>query len=303
MDVHCLRVFVSVFKNRSFTRASLELNLTQPTVSEHVRRLEEELETRLFDRMGRQVVPTAEAELLYERALEIIEKVRDIRAELGRFRGEVAGTLSVGASTIPGGYILPALMAGFGRKHPGVFFRVLIEDSRKITEMVLRGELLIGVVGARMSRTSIEYRAFLEDELVLAAAPGLLPKKEITPAELPGVPLLLREEGSGTRKSTEEHLAAKGLALKDLTVSAVLGSTNAVTQAVRAGLGASVLSRLAIEDDLREGKVERIRIKGLRMPRSFFVITHRSRSLPAQYRAFLAYLLSHGKPRPPRGRP
>jgi DNA-binding transcriptional LysR family regulator len=289
MDLHHLKVFVSVYKNRSFSKASGQLHLTQPTVSDHIRSLEEELECRLFDRTGRAIIPTREAERLYPVASEVIEKVKDIKAAIGRMKEEIRGQLIIGASTIPGTYILPALASGFKKRYPDVSFQVVIEDSRRITDMVLGHELLVGVVGARMEQKKLDYQPLVDDELILAALPGLF-KKAVTTGELVKVPFIMREEGSGTRKTMEKYLAQKGIHPGDMQVAAVLGSTASVREAIKAGLGASVISRLAVKEELESGVLEEIKIKGLEMKRSFEIITHKRRTLPRHYRAFLEYL-------------
>jgi DNA-binding transcriptional LysR family regulator len=290
VDVHHLEVFASVYKNRSFSRASEELNLTQPTVSEHVRRLEEELGVRLFDRVGRRTIPTRDAELLNARAEEIIQKLRDIKTDLGGQEREVKGLITVGTSATPGSYIIPPLAAGFRKKYPEVFFQVMMEDSPRIADLVVGGELLLGVVGEKTKHEMLEYLAGIEDELVLAAPPGFLKKKAITPMELMGVPFLMWNEGSEMHKSMRKGHTERGVSLKGLNVAAILGSTDSVREAVKAGLGVSILSRLAIKDDLKAGRIEEVKLKGVRMMQSYFVIAHRKRTLPAHYLAFLEFL-------------
>lgn len=296
MEVHHLRVFVSVFKNRSFTAASRELHLSQPTVSEHVRVLEEELGTRLFDRAGRRVIPTREAEHIYSLAAEILQKMNDLGQALGRFKGEIKGMLKIGASTIPGTYLIPPLAAGFKARYPETSFEVVVEDSRTIAEMVAGHELLLGVIGTRIERGGLTYVPFMEDELVLVARPGLLGKGTLSPSRLGEIPFLIREEGSGTRKTAEARLLEKGVNPGDLNVAAVLGSTASVKEAVRAGLGASIISRLAVKEDIEAGTIEEIRIRGISMKRTLYIITHKRRTLPRHYAAFLDYLRNPGAP-------
>jgi DNA-binding transcriptional LysR family regulator len=290
MEAHHLRVFVSVFKNRSFTAASRELHLSQPTVSEHVRVLEEELGTRLFDRAGRRVIPTREADHIYSLAIDILQRMDDLRQALGRFKGEIKGTLKIGASTIPGTYLIPPLAAGFKARYPETSFQVVVNDSRTIAEMVAGHELLLGVIGTRIERGGLQYAPFMDDELVLAARPGLLGKRSVTPARLGEIPFLIREEGSGTRKTAEARLREKGVDPADLDVVAVLGSTASVKEAVRAGLGASIISRLAVKEEIEAGTIQEIRIRGISMKRTLYIITHRRRTLPRHYAAFLDYL-------------
>lgn len=290
MDIHHLRVFLSVFKNKGFSKASEELHLTQPTISSHIKALEDELECRLFDRVGRAVIPTKEAELLYPYASEMLEKFGGIKTAIGRLKEEISGELTIGASTIPGTYIIPAIASKFIRKYPDISFQVVIEDSRKITDMVLSHEILLGIVGARMEHGKIEYQTFVNDEIILISSPELLNKKTISFKELTDIPFILREEGSGTRKMMEKHLSEKGIGLKDLNVVAILGSTDSVKEAVKSGLGASIISRVAVIELLKTGMLREIKIKGLNMRRNFYIIKHKDRTLPKHYRAFLHYL-------------
>jgi len=284
MDIHQLRVFASVFRNKGFSKASQELKLTQPTVSNHVMSLEKELGCKLFDRTGRRVIPTEEAEVLYLHALDLIERLVGIPDAIRGRNREIAGELIVGASTIPGTYILPAIAADFVKRYPGVSFEIRLGDTERIANMVRDHEILIGTVGARTAGSKLDYRPFVEDELVLAGSPKFISRDAVSLEQLRAIPFLLREEGSGTRKVMEEYLAKKGLSIKDLKVVAVLGSTDAVREAAKAGLGASILSKFALAEELTASKLAMAKIKGVRMKRVFFIVTHRKRTLPAHYR-------------------
>lgn len=290
VDIHHLKVFVSVFRNRSFTKASSELHLAQPTISSHIKALEEKLDCMLFERLGRTVVPTDEAQLLYSYATGIIDEVEDVKAAIGRLGEEVRGQLIIGASTIPGTYILPSLVSEFKKQYRDISFQVLIGDSGKITDMVLNREIMLGVVGAKMERRKLDYVTFVEDELVLVAPPKLHVKDTITLKELLDIPFILREDGSGTRKTIEKYLDEKGLNTNDLNVTAVFGSAASVKESLRAGLGASIISKMAVTDELKTGTLKEIRIRGLRMARNFYIIAHKKRILPKHYQVFLDYI-------------
>jgi len=290
MEIHHLKIFVSVFKNRSFTKASEELAITQPTISEHIKNLEVDLDCKLFDRLGRSIIPTMEAEAAYPRALQILADVEKLREEVAATGRELSGNLSIGASTIPGAYILPFELHAFREKNPRVSFSITIGDSGKITDMILRHELLCGLVGARMESKKLDYYPVVEDDLVLVAAPEVLTKSSIEPGELGGLPFILRESGSGTRKKMEEFMVTAGINLADLDVVATLGSSSAVKEALKAGLGVSILSNLAVKQDLQSGALRKTTIKGLDMRREFFLVQHKKRSLPAHYQAFCDYL-------------
>jgi len=295
MDIHHLRVFVSVFKNRSFSRASEQLNLTQPTVSDHIRSIEQEFDCRLFDRLGRSILPTKEAEALYLHAVDIIERTDAVREVLGQFRAEPSGELVVGGSTIPGTYLLPSIMAKFRKKYPLIGFQIVISDSQIIVERLLDHDLLIGIVGTRLSNSQLSYEPFYDDELVVVASPDLAVKQTISLTDFLNMPAIMREEGSGTRREIERILAAKGHSIDDLKVSGIFGTTDAVKQAVIAGLGVAVLSRVAVRGELAANVLQEIRISGLKMRRQFFLVTHQKRTLPSAYAAFVQHLMQSAK--------
>ena len=290
MDIHQLRVFASVFKNKSFSKASEELYLTQPTVSDHVKSLEEELNCKLFDRLGRTIIPTKEAEALYSHAIELIEKANNIKDLIGQFKKEISGELIIGASTIPGTYLIPSIMAKFRKIYPSISFQILISDSRGIVEKISRHELLIGIVGAKLANSQITYTPFLEDELIVVSSPALTKNKQLTLKELMKLPMVLREEGSGTRRETEKILEDKGVSLEDIKIAGIFGSTDAIKQAVKAGLGVSILSRLSVKDELKYGIFKEIKLSDIQMKRKFYIVTHKKRTLPVAYNLFLEYL-------------
>lgn len=290
MDINKLKVFISVFKRRSFSKATQDLYLTQPTVSDHIRSLEEELGCRLFDRVGRSIIPTKEAEILFDRALEIVEKAESLRNVITASESRVSGEVVIGASTIPGTYILPYAMVKFMEEYPEVHFKTVITDSRDIVEKVMRHELILGIVGARLLNSMINYIPLMDDELIAVAHPSLARKREMSLHELTGLPIVLREEGSGTRRETERILQSKGIGLDMFRVSGILGSTEAVKEAVKAGMGFSIISMVAVEDELRHRNLVEIKLSDVKMKRKFYIVTHKKRTIPGSYNAFIEYL-------------
>jgi len=291
MDLHHLRVFVSVFRNRSFSRASEELHLTQPTVSDHIKTLEDELQCRLFDRLGRKILPTAAAEVLYLHAMELLDQAAVIRDALAHLRKDLAGEIVIGASTIPGTYLLPRIMASFLKKYPSVTFRIVIADSKEIIERLLSHDLLLCVVGARLQDKRLEFLPFIEDELVVIASPGLVRDESVTLKELFRYPFVMREQGSGTRREFERIIEQKGARAEDLKVACVFGSNDAVKQAVKAGLGVSILSRLSVAEELKHKVLKEVRLRNLKLLRSFYVVSHRRRTLPPAYALLAEHIL------------
>ncbi|MDI6801452.1 MAG: selenium metabolism-associated LysR family transcriptional regulator [Thermodesulfovibrionales bacterium] len=290
MDIHQLKVFASVFKNRSFSNASEDIHLTQPTISDHVKSLEEELDCKLFDRLGRTIIPTKEAEALYVHATEIIEKIGNIKDAIGRFKKEISGELIIGASTIPGTYLMPSIMAGFRKKYQAISFQILIADSKEIIEKIAKHNLLIGIVGAKLTNSQVNYIPLMEDELIAVSSLSLIDKDKMPLKDLVKYPMVLREEGSGTRRETEKILEGKGIALENIKIAGIFGSTDAIKQAVKAGMGTAILSRHSVKDELTHRIFKKIKITDIHMKRKFYIITHKKRTLPAVYNLLLEYI-------------
>lgn len=292
MDIHHLRVFVSVFRNRSFSKASVELYLSQPTISDHVKALEEEFNCKLFDRLGRTIIPTKEAEVLYSHAIEIIEKAHALKDIMGQVKKELTGELTIGASTIPGIYLMPSIISSFRKTHPSLTFQIVVSDSKGIVDKVSRHELFIGIGGAWMSNINIEYIPFMEDELIAVCSPSFIKTNTMTLKELANTSLIFREEGSGTRRELEKTFESNRIPANNLKIAGIFSSVDAVKQAVKEGLGLSVVSRLSVKDELEYKMLKEVNIKDIEMKRKFYLITHRKRTLPPAYQMFLDYLRS-----------
>lgn len=285
MDIHHLKIFVAVYKNRSFSRASEQLHISQPTISEHIKNLELELDCKLFDRLGRSIIPTSQAERILPKALQVIDEVTAIPNLLMAAGTTIRGHLLIGASTIPGTYLLPALAARFKKDHPDISFEIRIHDTGRITEMVAAHELLFGVVGARVEQKQLMLQPFFEDALICAGTPDLARQLPLG-SNLQDAPFLQREQGSGTRLVTEGFLEERGIKKNSLQIVATLGSTAAIKEAIKASLGISILSRMAIKEELAAGSLEEIPLGGSEMTRSFYLLRHKKRSLPPHYQAF-----------------
>jgi len=290
MELHHLRIFLSVFKNRSFSKASVELHLAQPTISEHIKTLERELNCTLFERLGKKNIPTREAAVLFNHALDIVEKTNNISVALGQLKKEVAGELIVGASTIPGTYLLPELMSDFKRKYPNVSFEVRAGDSQEIVQQVVSHHIILGIVGSKIANAQINYTPFLEDELIIVAAPSFIRNRRISLKDLCRYPMVLREEGSGTRREAEKLLEGQGVPCTSVKVAGIFGSTDAVKQAAKVGLGLTIVSRFSVMEELKHKLLKEVKLAALPMKRMFYIITHKKRDLPLLYTLFLDHL-------------
>jgi DNA-binding transcriptional LysR family regulator len=253
---------------------------------------------RLFDRAGKSVTPTRAGELLHGYARRILALREEAQQAISEHKGGLKGHLAVGGSSIPGAYILPPLLAAFKRDHPEVTIGLHISGSHDIVRGVIEGAAEVGMVGARFEEGRVQYEPFAQDELVLAVAAGhpWARRSTVRPTELAGQAFVMRERGSGTRKVMEEVFARHDLGLGDLRVALEVTGNEAVRQAVKAGAGVTVISRRAIEDDVRCKILVALRLQGLRLVRDFFLVTHKSRSRSPLGKAFLSCLRQSAPP-------
>jgi DNA-binding transcriptional LysR family regulator len=301
MDIRALEVFCRIVELKSFSKAAEAVYLTQPTVSGHIKVLEEFVGVKLLDRLGREVLPTKAGELLYGYAKQILALRNQAIQALEEYKGSLKGHLVIGGSNIPGEYVLPALLASFKARHPEISITLKIADSREIVRGVLEGNYELGAVGAKFDDGQLVYLKLLEDELVLALPPGhaWASKAVVALTELVGQPMILREVGSGSRKVFEDALHAARLDSSALTVVAEMGSTEAVRQAVKSGAGVSVISLRAIQDDLDRGSIRTVPLKGINLTRDFYLVYHKNRSRSPLCEAFTNFLLASVSLKPP----
>lgn len=292
MDIHRLEVFCKVVELKSFTKAAEAIFLSQPTVSEHIRSLEAMLDEKLVDRLGRKVMPTQAGRILYTYAKKIIKLRSDAVEALNEYSGKLAGQLQLGASTIPGTYSLPALIGSFKKRYPAVNISLKISNSRLIVEDVLEGNVELGVVGAKLNEPSLEWVKAFSDELVLVVGTDhpWAKKDFVAPVELMAEPFILREKNSGTRKVMGDILAEHSIDISNLTVVAEMGSTEAVRQSIKAGIGVSIMSKQAVVQDVDCGALAIVPVKGIYFKRPFYLIRLKKRHESPICRMFLEHL-------------
>jgi DNA-binding transcriptional LysR family regulator len=295
MDLRRLEIFVKVAELASFSRAAQALSLTQPTVSEHVRALEDELGVQLLDRLGRGAAPTRAGRLLLGYAERMLALSREAKQAIDQFQGRLSGELVVGGSTIPGEYVLPALIGEFRAKQADISIVLLIGDSRQVTEWVDDGRVELAIVGARPTQRALEARELMADELVVvvSAVHVWASRATVTLAEVQAEPMVVRERGSGSRDALERALGDAGTTLSAFRVVGEMGSTQAIKQAVRAGVGIALISQRAVQDECRAGLVSCLTISQLAVRRAFHLVTHRERTRSPLGLAFLTFLESH----------
>lgn len=297
MDFHRLEIFCKVAELKSFTLAAEALHLSQPTVSEHIRSLEEMAGDRLLDRLGRELRLTPAGHILWRYALKLLHLRDEAQQALADYRGELLGRLDIGASTIPGSYLLPQVIGAFKGQHPAIHISLKIANTAAVAEMVLKGEIGLGVVGSLLPEKRLLFEEVYQDELTLAVPPQhpWAAREEISLPEMYGQPYILRERGSGTQMAVKEILRANGLEFDKLTVAAEMPNTEAVRQAIKAGVGISILSRLAVAAELAYGDLRAVQIQGVALRRPLFLVQRLGRNLPLVYATFSTLLRQTAK--------
>ena len=298
-DLRQLEIFSKVVELRSFSKAANAVFLAQASVSERIANLEKAIGTKLIDRLGRQILPTRAGELLYKHAVLLLDMKRTARLEMENFLGVKQGDIRLGGSTIPGEYILPEVIGRFYRKYPLISVSLTIADTGKIEELVHDGELELGVIGSKSSHREILHSELWKDEIVLAVPleHRWANKRLISLKELYEEPFILREAGSGTLKILDVYLKEAGsdgvVALKAI---ARLGTSTSVKEAVKSGLGISILSSRALKTDLQANLLHTVKIKGLPpMLRSFYLIRHNRRIASPLCHAMIDFLHASDK--------
>ena len=286
-------VFRAVAEQRSFRKAAEELYLTQPAVSLQIKALEEDLGVQLFDRTGAHITLTEAGSILleYSRSSRLLREQTE-RA-ISALDGEHSGQLALGASTTIAQYILPQLLGEFRREYPRVNLTLISGNTEQIVEAIETQKIALGFIEGPSRSRDVKTEPFLEDELVLIASTAReFVKRNLIPhAELTGVPLLMRERGSGTRHVVETALERQGIKRSALQIVLELDSTEAIKSAVEADLGLGFVSRWAISKDLRLNKSFRIvHVEGLNIKRNFLIACASSpehSGLAHEFRRFL----------------
>ena len=293
LDLRKLEVFYWVAEFRSFSLAAKHLSLSQPTVSTHIQDLEEKLGSKVLNRTGGEATPTAIGQLLLERAKVLRTFKRETLAILDQFQGKVRGELQIGGSNIPGEYILPQKLGAFIRKYPEVKPILRIGDSAGIVQAVLDGEVELGFVGFKGQDGRLSFHRIWKDEMVLAVPKGhpWTRLKAVNLSDLKSQGFISREGGSGTLRSFRNLVSRKRKEPEILlNVIMELGSTEAIKEALIAGLGISILSRTSIRREIQDGLLKDIPIQGLKLERDFYQIFHRHRTLSPVSQAFVHFL-------------
>lgn len=293
MDFKQLEAFAAVVDYGSFSEAARRLYLTQPTISAHIRALENELKVKLIIRTTKKLTITTKGYQLYDSAVRILHIRNNL---LEDFTGSKKHIIDLSASTIPSSYLLPELLAGFGKICPDVYFHSLQSDSAEAIQKVIDGSVDLGLVGQYIEKDGCCYIPFCQDSLLIAApvTPHYLKLKEknATLEELIREPMIVREKGSGTKKEMDFFLEKSGIAPSDLNVIARMNDLESIKQSIVNGLGISILSARSVQDLAGTKQILIFPLGDTESRRNFYIVYSRNRILKPHVRQFIQFTQS-----------
>lgn len=295
MDDHKLKVFCTVAETKSFSKTSEIIHLTQPAVSLQIKAIEETYETKLFDRSSSTVTLTPAGEVLYKYAKEILALYVSAEKVIGKLTGLVKGSITIGACSNIGNYLLPSVITDFRKTHPKTKIHLLVGNTKRVVELLNSGNIDLGLVAGDVVRQKMIVKKLISDELLLIVSPNhpWAKKKEVSISELTKEPFIFREAGSGTREMIEKFLARHGITPQDMKISTVLGSTEAIKDAVENGLGVSIISHWAVRKESKYGTIRLLRFKEEKMVRDFSLIINKNSVSSNSLDEFLTFLKSY----------
>lgn len=287
-----LRTFCLVVELKSFSLAARQIGITQPAVSQQIKTLETIYAVRLLDRHGSTTVPTEAGKLVYEIANQIISIFDHSCQRITEMRGEISGTLAIGAGSGPGESLLPILMGEFSKLHPGAQLTLRIGDASSIIEMLLQHRLDLAVVGSAARDRHLTFEPLILDRLILVVHPDdpLAGRSSISLKELPKIPLIVQQHGSGAANALFHSLDAFQIGPSDLNIVMEAGLQESARTAVRNGLGATIISRLGVLNDLSCQKLVEVEIEGVMLNQEFSIAFRSNEQQSALSVDFMAYL-------------
>ena len=292
ITIQQLEALVSLIEERSFSGAAKKMLLSQPSLSKHIKNLEIFVNCRLINRTKNGISLTREGTILFGYAKKILKLRDDAREKIVSLKDSVSGHVFIGASTIPATYILPRVLTGVRQKHPDIKIHILSSDSDDIVQMVSDDQVEIGFIGKPLHERRLHCAPIWNDELVLAGKKGhrFEGRENVTLEEIMQEPFIIREKGSATRSILEEYLKSNNLpGISRFTIACEMGSSEAVKEAVIAGLGISILSIHALHRELEQGIVSRIPIGGHTINRNIYIIYKKNFTPLPHHQAFIKY--------------
>ncbi len=292
VDLMRIETFLHTAENLSFSKAARSLHLSQPTVSHHIKKLEQELGVDLFERQGSSIRLTDAGRLLIPWARKIVRDSVEMQEMMASLQEGIAGSLRIACSTTAGKYILPQLAARFSKRHPMINVRILRCAPESVVLNLLDGEASLGVASFEIQDREVELQNFFEDSIsvIVPKSHPFADREKVLPEELIDEPIIMREEASGTRRVVLTELAKHDISYNDLNIFMQIGNAEAIVQTVAAGYGISFVSKLATACPIKRGSVVNIPVEGLHLVRNIYMIRKRLKGSNRPQEAFWSFI-------------
>lgn len=289
-----LLAFVTVVDEGGFTPAAKKLFITQPAVSWQIKSMEKSLDVLLIERSERDIQLTPAGEILYRNAKIIIDQYHVLGEDMDRYRNNESGNVRIAASTIPGEYLISGLIKHFRQTHSDINTKVYISDSKEVVEKVISGSVCFGITGFKPDHPDLEIEPFVEERLKLVCSIDYPVQKLKNLRSIVKEPLIMREEGSGTKAVTLDYLMKNGFPINRNHNNMVFGSTQSSLSAIESGLGIGWLSEYAISDAL---KLKHIKIinDAYDIPRQLYIVTYKKRTLSPSAVTFRSFISKNSR--------
>lgn len=297
MEFKHLDVFVKLVEKLSFSAAAEELNISQPTVSLHIKQLEEELDTPLFIRSTRELKITEEGTILYREAKDLLQQRS---ALIDRFTNPNRKILQIGSSTIPTGYILPGILGRFRKDHPNILIQIEEQNSRETIKRVSARKVDAGIVGMKSDDENCEFRPIYQDEFVFITPniPYYQALQQTKPdlKRLAQEPLIIRESGSAVKKNMELILSAANISIESLHIITSINNIEVIKRLIAQGAGTSFISKIAVADMIDRGELLAFSLENTpHRYRDLYLVWNKKITLPTYLQEFLDCALEYFK--------
>ncbi|MGN7822045.1 LysR substrate-binding domain-containing protein [Chitinophaga sp. 22536] len=264
-----LRVFHTVAKRLSFTKAAEELYISQPAVTKHIHELEQQLGMALFERIGNRIKLTRAGQLVMHHAEIIFTDYRNLEYEINQLKHTQGGLLAIGASTTIAQYLIPPLLAKFNQRYPDVKTSLTSGNTEQIEQALFEKSILLGIIEGSSKNPLLKYVEFARDEIVLIGNPkhAYGNGEPLNATELRNIPLLMREHGSGTLEVITDELKRLKLKITDLNVAMYMGSTESIKSYLHHSSCAAFISLQAVQREVEAGEFVVLPIKNFKLIR------------------------------------
>lgn len=291
MNFKELKSFIAISKYKNFSKAAQSLYITQPTISHHIQTLEEELNTTILSRNSKTVSLTKAGQMLLIHAQKILNEKEQIHFMFDQYNDDISGELEIATSTIPAQYYLPIQINSFSKKYPHMSFKIQKLDTAGVHQKLESSEIDFGIVGAKSNQLNFAYEKIMEDEIVLCCSYDTEIKEGIELIEVSKLPLIIREEGSATRKHLLKKLQEVAISYSDLNIFAVIDDTNTIKCCLRNSNKFTFTSKIAIQEEIEKKILKIIPIKDFKIKRYFYFVYNTKHILTPLSKAFKDFII------------